>query len=790
MAWKTEYESLTDAPLQEYIDPRVIPIFLRIDIKSLDVDALKGFGIEIISQEDDGLIIGASLDAFEKLKLKIDRFDKGLDKGTAYLWEIDNGVAWKRDFILSPELNAKLDRLPDNEVLELDFSIACNISLGLKPIIKDGETARKYQVRLDRWEQKARARDDIQIARYNQFEAIINIYGTIRSMFDYYDSFGIRAEITAKGLKDILFNYPYVFEIVEHDYLEGIFEEAPESRDFNVQIIAPSVTAPKVCVIDSGIMEGHRLLAPAIDTANSKSYVNGEGPADLVEGGGHGTRVAGAILYPSGISGNGNVQLPCWIQNAKVLNQRTLLPNSLFPPQLMRQIVHDYLPTKIYNLSITSFTPCRLNHMSLWAASIDKLTWEHDIIFVIAVGNLLKRGINAKPGIVDFLNKGLNYPDYLLSESFCRIANPSQSSFSLSVGSVTIGEFEDDYRISFAKSSGLGVGPSPFSRTGLGLWGMIKPDVVEFGGDLVREKQQNPNIIEHADTSPHLVKSIRTSNDATGKDRVGTSFAAPKVSHIVASLQENFSTQNSLFYRGLVIHSARLPDYAFNNPNVDYLRHFGYGIPNLNRALDNTQKRITLYTNGLINAKHADIYSLIIPREINNPGADFDVLVELTLSYKAEPRRTRMRTNSYLSHWLDWKTSKVGETFAEFQTRIINAPNDENDEFEEDELDPFVQAKPELPWKIRERTNLGDIRDIKRQDNTAQKDWMIVKSYQLSEIIGIAIMGHKGWSVDLEDTIPYCLFVSFEILTPEINVNIYEEIRLANRIEIPVEVRV
>jgi hypothetical protein len=595
-------------------------------------------------------------------------------------------------------------------------------------------------------------------------------------------------------LRDILFNYPFVFEISEHDYLEGVFEDSPGEIGSQAQINPPSATAAKVCIIDSGIMEGHRLLAPAMDSNTSRSYVPGEGTADLVGGGGHGTRVAGAVLFPNGISGNGTIQLPFWIQNAKILNERSNVPLSLFLPKLMETIVQDFQPTKIFNLSVNSWFPCRTTHMSLWATAIDKLMWEKDVLFVISVGNISKVGTQNRPGIRDFINQGHNYPDYLLTERFCRIANPSQSCFALSVGSVTIGEYEDSDRISFARNHGQLPGPSPFSRVGTGLWGMIKPDVVEFGGDLVREKGQNPNIVEHNDTSPHLVKSILTSQQATGRDKVGTSFSAPKVSNIAASLQDAFPTENCLFFRGLIVQSARLPDYAFHNPDYNYLRLFGYGIPSNERALRNNESRITLYSNGSLNAKHVDIYSLKIPTQINRPGEDYDVLIEITLSYKASPRRTRMRTNSYLSHWLDWKTSKLGEPLDVFQERIINISDDEDGDTDENLHKESADAPggtikyEDMPWKIRERTNLGEYRNVKRQDNTVQKDWLVIKSYNLPDVIGLAVMGHKGWSVDLEEQIPYSLFVSFEAINSR--VNIYDLIKIENQIEIATEVRV
>lgn len=792
-AWFEEYQKLAETPLEQFIDPRIIPIFLQVDIKTMNLDALRGFGIEIISQEEDGFIIGASVDSFNKLQDKINGFESGAAVGTAYLWEIDNGTGWKRNYILSAELNEKLDFLSDEDILDLDISIACNIHVGIKPIQKENESSRRYEKRLGRWQTAALYRDDVFSARYEQFSNIINIYGEIKSAFDFNDSFGVRAVIRVKGIKDLLKTYPYIFEIAEHDTLEGLFENSDEGADSQVVITAPDREAPKVCVIDSGIMEGHRLLAPAIDSAHSKSYVPGETVADLVGGGGHGTRVAGAVLYPTGISGAGNFQLPFWIQNAKILNQRNELDISLFPPKLMNDIINDYLPTRIYNLSVNSWVPCRMTHMSQWAGSIDKITWENDVLFIISVGNLAKSGTRVKPGIKDFILNGLIYPEYLLTENFCRIANPSQSCFSLSVGSVTIGEFEDADRISFAKSKNLTLGPSPFSRSGFGIWGMVKPEVVEFAGDLVRERSANPNIIEHKDTSPHLVKSTGTSTESTGRDRVGTSFAAPKISSLVASIQRAFPDENCLFYRGLVVQSARLPEYAFQHPDYNYLRLFGYGVPTLERAINTKQNRITLFSNGTLNAKHADIYSVLIPEGINRPGNEFDILIEVTLSYKANPRRTRMRTNSYLSHWLDWRSSKIGESLDAFTERIVNLKDEDNEDDEDD--DNIVETLPgnnirydEMPWKIRERSNLGEYKNVKRQDNTIQKDWLIMRSYNIPNEIAIAVMGHKGWSVDLEDKIPYTLFVSFQYLNSEND--IYTPIKVHNEIDIAVRVEV
>src|SRR5699024_1109557 len=105
-----ERENKSLAPLDE----NTIPIFLQINpdlLKTADFELLKKYKIEIISEEDDGFIIGASLDHLRTLKDKIEGFaDKVHGTGEiSNLWEIVEGnrELWKPQHILSPELLEK-----------------------------------------------------------------------------------------------------------------------------------------------------------------------------------------------------------------------------------------------------------------------------------------------------------------------------------------------------------------------------------------------------------------------------------------------------------------------------------------------------------------------------------------------------------------------------------------------------------------------------------------------------------------------------------------------------------
>lgn len=749
------------------LDENVIPIFLQInpDLIGNDFD-LKSFGIEIISQEEDGFIIGASLDGLNALNLKIQKFVDQVYGGAkiADFWQIIEGNQWKPENILSEYLLSLWKNIEDNEIFAVEVGIAFDKPLGKEP----DPTKQGGKVRLQKYRDSQVERDDKLIERQDQFDEFIGYYGERSSSFiDLEDSFSCKIEITGKGLKDLVENYPFVFEISEIDKINTVNGAEVEEAIIEIQVIAPEKNSPEIAVIDSGIMEEHKYLSASIITKNSRSYVVGDNStADQVLGGGHGTRVAGAILYPYGLPRPDEVyQLPCFVRNLRVLNHNNELLNA-FPAQLMQEIVEDNSDCKVFNLSINSTTPYRLKHMSSWAATIDNLINENRILFIISAGNIDSDVVR------EYINKGNNYPEFL-NEPYCRLANPAQSCFALTIGSINHSTFEDDYW----KSLGDEHDVSAFSRIGTGIWGMIKPDVVEFGGGLVISKSVFGSVRNNEFTSPELLRSTINGGNAFGKDRVGTSFATPKVSYIVAQLLKLYPDEDINLLRGLVVQGARLPKDFFINPTSKSIRCLGYGIPSLDRVTNNTHQRITFYNTNNIKVEEAHIYSLKIPESLRSPAEEYDILIEVTLSYTAKVRRTRQKTKSYLSTWLDWTSSKLGEPLNEFKDYVLSEIEKGQPTFyDKDSRNDLTGWN----WKIK-NTSKGSVEGISRTNSTIQKDWSIIKSHDLPDELSFAVRAHKGWD-KMEEEVSYSLIVSIEILNS--NLEIYEAIRVENEIEL------
>lgn len=748
------------------LDEKTIPVFLQVDPDAFDIEALKGFGIEIIAEEDHGFIIGASVDGFRSLESKIKQFvEEGKAVTTAQLWDIVLGEHWRVEQILSDELQRRWTELGDDEMLVVDVSIACHVKPSEFPSRKEGETDERYHKRRMRWEKKDNAYfemwDELASERQEDIDRfLLEGYGAERlSGFALeQDSFGFRVRLPGKALKDFVLNYPFVFEVIEKTEIDSPLALEGDGEEWDIDVLPPIEDAPKVCVVDSGIMEGHRLLAPAVLVARSRNFIPGipDTATDEVINGGHGTRVAGAVLYGNEIPREGIYRLPCYLYNARVLNRDNQLSSRIFPPQLMEDICDTFEDAHVFNVSINNRVACRTTHMSQWAASLDRLAHEDGHIFVVSAGNLKDENFHANnPGIKNHRSSGRDYPAYLL-ENASRIADPAQSLLSITVGSVCLDTYEDDDLKSFGERDHV----SSFSRSGLGMWNSIKPELVEYGGDWVAEKRGDNLVLKEA-TCPELVVS---KGPGVARDNLGTSFAAPKVSYILARLVSQFPDEETLFHKALLIQSARLPEHIGRTPSLNDIRHYGYGIPDAERAMENSSRRITFTTSGSISPGQANLYSVKIPEELGRQGEDHDILIEVSLCYTAKNRRTRRRINSYLSSWLSWQSAPMGQSFDSFKQGVLR--NLEAGGAVED-YDPF-DLPTRIPWTINESPNWGAVKGVKRQANANQKDWAVVKSYNLPEEISFAIVGHKGWERDLEEKVPYAFVVSFEVLNGEI----------------------
>ena len=154
--------------------------------------------------------------------------------------------------------------------------------------------------------------------------------------------------------------------------------------------------------------------------------------------------------------------------------------------------------------------------------------------------------------------------------------------------------------------------------------------------------------------------SIRlcTGAPAYSKDGAGTSFAAPKVAHIAAHLQNLFPGASPLLYRALIVRSARWPVWTENEEDRDrVLKLIGYGLPSPERATSNSETRVTLITPDaeILPSKQLHLYTIRIPEELRSAALEARIRIDVTLAYTALPRRTRARRQAI------WRLGLIGK---------------------------------------------------------------------------------------------------------------------------------
>lgn len=771
-----------------------VPLVLEVDPEFFDLESLRHFfDFEVVLESEDGFVIVACEDLnLTKFREKVDEFAREV-RGSATIASIhrldDDGDQVQRlQRILSPRLFAVWPKLGSQHRLLVDISVECVGTIKIPNAPRD----RKDESDIDRAKRDAEwtlqklnaylAWEDLQATRQELLEKIVeghegrilsSSYEPTSNYAELPDCFSTRIEIDGDGLRDLVLNFAYIFEVVEPDDIELPQFEDSEVADEQEPptVTAPAPAAPTICVIDSGIQEGHPYLRAAIDTESSYSFLHNDGfVGDQVDGGGHGTRVAGAALFGESLPTE-DCSAEYWLQNARVLNADNCMPRQIFPPKLIESVVAHFhesgKQTRIFNHSINAKTPCRLRHMSAWSAAIDKLSFEKDVLIVQSSGNVDPRTFrHGNPGVEEHVEAGRQYPDFLYERSF-RVSNPAHSFQALTVGAITYAQFKDEQWESFGQNF---ASPSAFSRTGLGIWDVIKPDVVEFGGDYLVSVSGDVSTPEHAaDCFPHTVRSTLRGGPAISRDAVGTSFAAPKVARLAAKLQSTLPNEPCLLYRALIAQSARWPGWAYESDDpgqkLNYLRSFGYGIPSEERATSNNIYRSTLISQGLqtIVPGKAKVFQIPIPSSLNRPGDNFDVRIEVTLSYAAQPRRTRRGFRGYLSTWLEWKSSGINEPMNDFLGRI----------FKDEEKGTSPDS---MPWELRKKVDSG-IEGVRRTAGTLQKDWAVVKSNQIPQTFCVAVLAHKGWSSDPTTKAKFALAVSFESIGEELE--IHEELELA-----------
>ena len=257
-------------------------------------------------------------------------------------------------------------------------------------------------------------------------------------------------------------------------------------NNFRGPVPRPPDDAPSVCILDSGINRGHPMLGPAIGDTIAVPTSIGDG----IDEHGHGTMVAGIALYGDVRKCidrlDFNPQL--FLLSARVTNQDNRFDDDRLITTQIRDAIETFYRSyrcRVYNISLgDDELVYRGGRPSPWAQVLDDLARELDVVIVVSAGNLrLARITGAEADAVR-----TEYPGYLLNAD-SRIIEPATAANVLTVGALahTINAYAANQNPNDPAIRCIAAvdGPSPFTRCGPGVNGAIKPELCEYGGNLV-----------------------------------------------------------------------------------------------------------------------------------------------------------------------------------------------------------------------------------------------------------------------------------------------------------------
>ena len=375
------------------------------------------------------------------------------------------------------------------------------------------------------------------------------------------------------------------------------------------EVRIPPLDAPGVVVLDSGIAAGHPVLAPAVGDA--QSFLTGAPAADEH---GHGTFVSGIALYDDI---EGCLRNRRFVPELRLFSGRVLDHQNRGHPHLMenqveravRYFVENY-GCRVFNLSYGDYNkPYLGRHVSGLAVTLDALSREHNVLFVVPTGNYEGDDI----GPADWCAE---YPGYLLGQT-ATLLDPAPALNVLTVGSLARSERHHRYPNDPAyRPVARTDQPSPFTRHGPSVNGAIKPDLVDYGGNMIIDVRAGGRPM----AGQQGVGELSTSRDfAAGRpfaEDSGTSFAAPRVAHAAANLFTELPNASVDLCRALLVAHARTPAPSMDllGGNVETVRKVtGYGLVDRSALYRSLEDCVTLWAEESIGDRRHHFYEISIP---------------------------------------------------------------------------------------------------------------------------------------------------------------------------------
>jgi hypothetical protein len=538
-----------------------------------------------------------------------------------------------------------------------------------------------------------------------------------------------------------------------------------------------------VTIMDTGVTIAHPLIQPVLATADRYGAIPGWELSDLV---GHGTAMAGAATYGDLrplLEGTGPVEIRHRLESAKLIPDGPPNPHYLLGDRTMKAVnAAEVEPDRVRTFAMANTTDEDSPHSGAptsWSTEIDQLA--------SGVSGILKqkRLMAISAGNIKMQHGGVN--NYL---AFCdhqdgEVFSPAQAWNAITVGAMTDknGVGGTTYGATLAAVGDL----APSSRTAswAATW-PIKPDIVMEGGNWfaqggIQTPNGHPDLMLTTTSKNYPARSFTQFADTSG----ATALAARELA-ILRDAHPNLWPET---IRALYVGSARWTDQMWSHVRpadrskktaLEVLfRRYGYGRPDLERALASAANAVTLIVQDEIRPyqnkqsgrgmNEMRLIELPWPIEVLRELGNTQVTLRIALSTFIAPNPSetaRGKKLRYASHGLRFKLKGADERVAQFERRVGRASTDED-------TGP-IEAPDSAEWTFgANRRDVGSL----------HIDTLTINASDLARRGCIAVHPVGGWWKDSKRVDPevcvarYGLVVEIDSPTEDLYTNIAQKIR-------------
>lgn len=537
-----------------------------------------------------------------------------------------------------------------------------------------------------------------------------------------------------------------------------------------------------ICVLDTGVNNGHVLLQPIITDGDCHTVNSDWGSADQH---GHGTQMCGVAAYGDKLDqllqSTEQIEIPYNIESVKLIptpgdHHDKELYGLRTKQALSRAEIENPGYQRTVCLAVTSEDGRDVGRPSSWSGSIDQLAF--------GVDDQKKRLMIVAAGNVQDSSEWKNYPHSNITQA---VHDPGQSWNALTVGAFTTKCDISDEELSMAYAPIAANGQlSPYSTTSL-IWDSKwpnKPDLVLEGGNA--GFSQNHDLASELDDLS-ILSTHHKPHESQFSVMNATSAAAAQAARMAARLVAQYPEAWPETIRALMVHSAQWTpelELQFKDPTrtvkqnqARLLRACGFGVPNFTTAIESATNSLTLICEQTIQPfqkkagsgyETKDMHLIELPwpvQALNELPSETRVAINVTLSYFVEPGpgeigwRDKYR---YRSHGLDFDLIAPTESRDEFLKRLNKAARDGETE---------NATGSSIPWNIGfQNRNRGSI----------HRDWWITTAANSAACNIVGVFPRTGWWKERAhlkrgtSQARYSLVVTLQ--TPSTDVDIYTPI--------------